>query len=48
MCGPTYQYTLAASVFGENIPKAQFASWYKKENSQIFNEDFYLLLYLPL
>jgi hypothetical protein len=34
------------SVFGENIPTAEFEMI--RQNSQIFNEDFYLPLYLPL
>jgi hypothetical protein len=49
-------YVFIPSVLGENIPTAEFGMIYqqkllagtKKENSQIFNEDFYLPLYLPL
>ncbi len=48
-------YVFVSSVFGENIPSAEFgmisaetACWDKKENSQIFNGDFYFPLYLPL
>jgi hypothetical protein len=47
---------MSCSFFlGENIPTAEFgmilaetAFWAIEENSQIFNEDFYLPLYLPL
>jgi hypothetical protein len=48
-------FIFVSSVFGENIPAAEFGTksqkllagtW--KENSQIFNDDFYLPLYLPL
>jgi hypothetical protein len=42
-------------VFWEKFPTAEFRMisaetpcWEKKENSQIFNEDFFLPLYLPL
>jgi hypothetical protein len=43
-------------IFGENISKAEFemilaetACWdIKRKYSQIFNEDFYFPLYLPL
>jgi hypothetical protein len=47
-------FVFVPSVFGENIPIAEFeiisaetACW-DIENSQIFNENFYLPLYLPL
>ncbi len=43
------------SVFGEKFPTAEFERYRQKliagkyeENSQMFNEDFYLPLYLPL
>ncbi len=60
---PTYQYSITVylaayvfvpSVFGENIPLAEFrmiiaetlaGTW--KEYSQMFNEGFCLLLYFP-
>jgi hypothetical protein len=48
-------YVLVPSVFGENISTTEFGiisqkllAGTLKENSQIFNEDFYLPLYLPL
>jgi hypothetical protein len=58
VCGNQLMSTLAAyvfvpSVFGENILTAEFGMNRQKllagkEKSQIFNEDFYLPLYLPL
>jgi hypothetical protein len=61
LCGNQFmQYTQAAyvlvpSVFGGNIPTAEFGRYRqkllpgtKKENSQIFNEYFYLPLCLPV
>jgi hypothetical protein len=49
-------FVFVPSVFGEKFPTAEFGmisaetilagKW--KENSQMFNEDFYLPLYLPL
>jgi hypothetical protein len=47
-------FVFVHSVFGENISTAEFGmiskllAGTKKENSQIFKEDFYLPLYLPL
>ncbi len=54
---PLAAYVFVPSVFGENIPTAEFgmisaeiACWESghKEKSQICNEDFYLPLFLPL
>jgi hypothetical protein len=48
-------FVFVPSVFGENIPTAEFgmisaemACWDIERHNPIFNEDFYLLLYLPL
>jgi hypothetical protein len=51
LCGNLSAYVFVPSFLGENIPTAEFgmisaetACWDK----EIFNEDFYLLLYLPI
>ncbi len=52
---PIAIYVFVPSVFWENIPTAEFAKisaetawWDIEKNSQIFNGEFHLPLYLPL
>ncbi len=55
LSAPITALVFVPSVFGEQFTTAEFwvvaaetACWEIEENNQIFNEDFYLSLYLPL